>query len=209
MGPHQQMMRIDHEDALPCDPSVKQRFLRAASSAIEAADVVVLSDYGKGVFSDEFLRHVIGEARASGKTILADPKRRDFSLYQGVSILTPNRKELSDATGLPCETDEEATIAAARAREACGAAVLLTRSEKGMSYFPTNGQPLHLATVAQHVFDGSGAGRYGGGRVGRLYGGWRPHPRCDANGQSRRGHRGLQARHGLRDARRARRFTRV
>jgi D-beta-D-heptose 7-phosphate kinase/D-beta-D-heptose 1-phosphate adenosyltransferase len=72
--------------------------------------------------------------------------------------LTPNRKELSEATGLPCETDEEAEIAAARARAVCGANILLTRSEKGMSYFSDDGPPLHLATVAQDVFDVSGAG---------------------------------------------------
>ncbi len=158
MGAHQQMVRVDHEDAVPCDPSVKERFLQAATSAIGDADIVVLSDYGKGVCSDELLSHVIGEARALGKTILVDPKRKDFAAYRGASILKPNRKELSDATGLSCETDEEADIAAARAREVCGANILLTRSEKGMSYFPANGHPLHLATLAQHVFDVSGAG---------------------------------------------------
>jgi D-beta-D-heptose 7-phosphate kinase / D-beta-D-heptose 1-phosphate adenosyltransferase len=158
IGAHQQMVRIDHEDAVACDPSDTERFLRAASSAIRGADVVVLSDYGKGVFSDEFLSHVIGEAREAGKAILVDPKRKDFVAYRGASIITPNRRELSDATGLLCETDDEAAIAAAEARKACGANVLLTRSEKGMSYFPAEGPPLHLATVAQNVFDVSGAG---------------------------------------------------
>jgi D-beta-D-heptose 7-phosphate kinase/D-beta-D-heptose 1-phosphate adenosyltransferase len=65
---------------------------------------------------------------------------------------------LTEATGLACETDEEAAVAAARAIEAAGADILLTRSEKGLSYFPVQGEPLHLATVARSVFDVSGAG---------------------------------------------------
>jgi D-beta-D-heptose 7-phosphate kinase/D-beta-D-heptose 1-phosphate adenosyltransferase len=158
MGAHQQMVRIDHEDALPCHAEETDQFSLAISAAIRDADVVVLSDYGKGVFSDAVIRHAIDTARAAGKIVLVDPKRKDFAAYRGATILTPNRKELSDATGLPCETDEEAEIAAAKAREASGANILLTRSEKGMSYFAADGPPLHLATVAQNVFDVSGAG---------------------------------------------------
>ena len=84
-------------------------------------------------------------------------KRRDFSAYRGATILTPNRRELAAATQLPCETDDEASLAASP-QEVCGADVLLTRSEKGMSFFSVAGAPIHLATVAQEVFDVSGAG---------------------------------------------------
>jgi D-beta-D-heptose 7-phosphate kinase/D-beta-D-heptose 1-phosphate adenosyltransferase len=132
--------------------------VEAAIDAIDASDVVVLSDYGKGMCSDALIRAVIEHAALTDKRVLVDPKRLDFSAYQGASILTPNRKELSDATQLPCETDEEATIAAAAAQEASGADILLTRSEKGMSFFPIEGEPIHLPTVAQDVFDVSGAG---------------------------------------------------
>lgn len=158
VGAHQQMIRIDHEDVVACSPDEAELFAAAASRAIEAADVVVLSDYGKGVFSDAFLRHCLAAAKADGKTVIVDPKRKDFSVYRGATIITPNRKELHDFTGLACETDAEAARAAALAQEATGANILLTRSEKGMSYFPIGGPPLHLATVAQDVFDVSGAG---------------------------------------------------
>jgi D-beta-D-heptose 7-phosphate kinase/D-beta-D-heptose 1-phosphate adenosyltransferase len=158
IGARQQIVRIDHEDSIPCSAETEARFLQMIGGAIGRADTVILSDYGKGVCSDRAIRSVIEHATARGKKVLVDPKRTDLSIYRGALVLTPNRKELTDATGLPCETDEEAAIAAARAQEMCGANILLTRSEKGMSFFPVEGAPLHLGTVAQDVFDVSGAG---------------------------------------------------
>jgi len=158
LGAHQQIVRIDQEDSDAVGPAIETALIRAATAAIEASDVVVLSDYGKGVLCDAVLRGAIDKARQAGKMIVVDPKRRDLSAYRGASILTPNRKELTDATRLPCETDAEAAIAAAHAQEVSGADILLTRSEKGMSYFPMRGAPIHVATVAQDVFDVSGAG---------------------------------------------------
>lgn len=156
LGAHQQIVRIDEEATTPFDGATEDRLLEAASHAIAPADAVILSDYGKGVLSDRVLHEVF--AMAAGKHILTDPKRPNFAAYRGTTILTPNRKELTAATGLPCETDAEALVAARRAQDQCGTSILLTRSEKGMSYFPLDGAPVHLATVAQDVFDVSGAG---------------------------------------------------
>jgi D-beta-D-heptose 7-phosphate kinase/D-beta-D-heptose 1-phosphate adenosyltransferase len=158
IGAHQQIVRVDHEDAIPCSAEIETGFLEVVGSAIDAADVVILSDYGKGVCSDRAIRTVIDRAAAARKKVLVDPKRTDFTVYRGAFVLTPNRKELTDATGLPCESDEEAAIAIAKAQEMCGANILLTRSEKGMSFYPVGETPIHLATVAQDVFDVSGAG---------------------------------------------------
>ena len=158
MGAHQQVVRVDHEDIVPCDVSVLEQFLQSCLAAVEATDIVILSDYAKGALSDDVIRSVIERSRRLGKKVVVDPKRKDFSAYRGASILTPNRRELTEATGLACETDEEAAAAAARAIEATGADILLTRSEKGLSYFPVQGDALHLATVARSVFDVSGAG---------------------------------------------------
>ena len=158
IGAHQQIVRVDHEDIIPLERASAAPFLRAAEDAIDRADVVILSDYGKGVCSDEVLRAVIEHAARVGKQVVIDPKQLDLSVYRGASVLTPNRKELSDATGMPCESDAEAAAAVAKAQAMCGANILLTRSEKGMSFFPMGGEPVHLATVAQDVFDVSGAG---------------------------------------------------
>jgi D-beta-D-heptose 7-phosphate kinase/D-beta-D-heptose 1-phosphate adenosyltransferase len=156
LGAHQQIVRIDDETTTPFEGSAEDRILDAASCAIAPADAVIVSDYGKGLLSDRVLREVF--RMAAGKPILADPKRLDFSVYSGATILTPNRKELSAATGLPCETDAEALAAARHAQVMCGTDILLTRSEKGMSYFPRDGAPIHVPTVARDVFDVSGAG---------------------------------------------------
>jgi D-beta-D-heptose 7-phosphate kinase/D-beta-D-heptose 1-phosphate adenosyltransferase len=158
IGAQQQIVRIDHEDVVPCDAALERACIEAARAVMDKADVAILSDYNKGVCSDRLVRAVIEHGARTGKQVLVDPKRRDLSIYRGASILTPNRKELSDATRMACETDEEAAAAAARAQEVCGADILLTRSEKGMSYFPVSGTPVHMATVAQDVFDVSGAG---------------------------------------------------
>lgn len=158
IGGHQQIVRIDREDIRPLAPATEAELLVATCSAIDAADAVVISDYGKGVCSNVLLETAIERARGAGKIILVDPKRRDFSAYYGATLLTPNRRELADATQMTCETDAEAASAAAKASTLTGSDLVLTRSEKGVSFFPINGDPIHLPTVAQGVFDVSGAG---------------------------------------------------
>jgi D-beta-D-heptose 7-phosphate kinase / D-beta-D-heptose 1-phosphate adenosyltransferase len=158
IGHAQQMLRIDHEDDRPIDEDVARRLITKAIEAIDKGDIVVLSDYAKGVLNDPVIAACIARARETGKRLIVDPKRADLSAYSGASILTPNRAELTMATGMPCETDEEAEAAAQRVRAATGAEVLLTRSEMGMSFFPARGEAIHLPTTAKSVFDVSGAG---------------------------------------------------
>lgn len=158
LGHRQQIARIDRESLEPLAPETETALIERVCRTIDDCDIVILSDYGKGVLNDTVLRQSLAHARAAGKTVLVDPKRRDFSIYRGASIITPNRAELAQATGRSCETDEDAAEAARIARQSCGADVLLTRSEKGMSYFSETADPIHLATVAREVFDVSGAG---------------------------------------------------
>jgi len=136
IGANQQIVRVDHEDAAFDDPKLQDACIDAARSAIDAADVVILSDYNKGVCSDRLVRAVIEYAAGTGKKVLVDPKRRDLSVYRGASILTPNRKELSEATQLPCETDDEAALAAAKAQEACNADIPADPFRKGYVLLP-------------------------------------------------------------------------
>jgi len=155
---HQQIARIDFEDSGALSPELEAKVIGAVLAAVAAAKVVIISDYGKGLLTDNVLSEAIAEARRSGKPVLVDPKRRDWSAYRGASIVTPNRRELSEATGLPCESDADAEVAVARARLMSDSDILLTRSEKGMSYFSADKPPIHVPTVAQEVFDVSGAG---------------------------------------------------
>jgi D-beta-D-heptose 7-phosphate kinase/D-beta-D-heptose 1-phosphate adenosyltransferase len=154
----QQVARIDTEYAGPLIPATEDELIAASLAAIADAKIVIASDYGNGVLSDNVLRATIDGAKATGKQLLVDPRRRDWSAYRGASILTPNRRELTDATGLPCETDEQAELAVERARQAIDADILLTRSEKGMSFYRVGNPTVHVPTVARDVFDVSGAG---------------------------------------------------
>jgi D-beta-D-heptose 7-phosphate kinase/D-beta-D-heptose 1-phosphate adenosyltransferase len=131
----QQLLRLDREDSIPLGPEVEQRLVQMMRAQIASADVVVLSDYAKGVLTDSVIEFTIDECRRAGRPVIVDPKRSDFSIYRGASVITPNRQELTRATGLPCETDREAEEAANIVVRTTGAAVLLTRSEKGMSLF--------------------------------------------------------------------------
>jgi D-beta-D-heptose 7-phosphate kinase/D-beta-D-heptose 1-phosphate adenosyltransferase len=158
IGAHQQIARIDKEDRTPLASHIEDQLIAAAQKAIAPASAVIVSDYLKGVLSDRVLKEIISCACAAGKILLVDPKRRDWSAYQGASILTPNRKELTDATGLPCESDEQAERAIIRLRDVCASNILLTRSERGMSFYPADGKPIHIRAVARDVFDVSGAG---------------------------------------------------
>jgi D-beta-D-heptose 7-phosphate kinase/D-beta-D-heptose 1-phosphate adenosyltransferase len=156
-GAHQ-MVRIDAESRIDIAAEVEETIASAIRDSLPRGDVVVLSDYAKGLCNDLIIRTVIGSAAESGKASIIDPKRRDFSIYRNATLIKPNRRELTEATGLPCGTDQQAETAALAAMAWTEAAILLTRSEQGMSYFERNRKPVHLKTAAQDVFDVSGAG---------------------------------------------------
>lgn len=153
VGASQQMIRVDREDARPLPAELTQT-LAAAVAGAGAAGALVVSDYGKGVVAEA----VLATAFARPEPAIVDPKRHDLSAYRGAAVITPNRRELTVATALPCESDPEAEAAAAAAMAASGAAILLTRSEKGMSLFRPDQPPVHRPTEAREVFDVSGAG---------------------------------------------------
>ena len=142
-GGHQ-LLRVDEEEVAAIDETTEARLIGEFEAALAQADVVVLSDYAKGVLTDRVLARVIALARAAGKKVIADPKRPDFTAYHGVDVLTPNEQEAARAGGVPCEDD--------------AGAVLVTRSAKGLTLVRRGAPPLHVPTRAQAVADVSGAG---------------------------------------------------
>jgi D-beta-D-heptose 7-phosphate kinase/D-beta-D-heptose 1-phosphate adenosyltransferase len=156
-GAHQ-MVRIDAEARAHIAAEVEQAVVSAIENKLSSADVVVVSDYAKGLCNDRVIRLGIEMAAQAGKASIIDPKQRDFAIYRNATLIKPNRRELTDATGLPCKTDQQAEAAALAAIARTNSAILLTRSEHGMSYFERGKKPLHLKTAAQDVFDVSGAG---------------------------------------------------
>jgi D-beta-D-heptose 7-phosphate kinase/D-beta-D-heptose 1-phosphate adenosyltransferase len=154
----QQVARADQEDTHPIENTIEDDVIRKVQTHLESCDVVVISDYAKGVLTDRVLSTVIDMANKANRPVLVDPKRSRLSAYRGATVIKPNAKELFAATGLPCRTDEEAQSAAAEAIEATGSTILLTRSENGMSLFRPGMKPVHARTKARQIFDVSGAG---------------------------------------------------
>ncbi len=155
----QQLLRADRESAAPLTDESLTRLLQAAEQLFAGVGVVVLSDYGKGVLSSGMTRRLIEGARAAGKPVIIDPKGNDYSLYRGATMVTPNRKELHDATQMAVGSDAEVIAAARHLIETCGIEnVLVTRSQDGMSLVSADGAVLHLPAEAREVFDVSGAG---------------------------------------------------
>ncbi|MEA2754294.1 MAG: D-beta-D-heptose 7-phosphate kinase / D-beta-D-heptose 1-phosphate adenosyltransferase [Aliidongia sp.] len=155
----QQLLRADQESTAPLDDATATAVLAAFRAKLAQADIVILSDYAKGVLCDPVLSGAIAAAAAAGIPIVADPKRLDFARYRGVTVLKPNRLEASRATGIDC-SDNATTEAAGRVALAAteAQAILVTRGEHGLSVIAANEPALHLPTQARRVFDVSGAG---------------------------------------------------
>jgi D-glycero-beta-D-manno-heptose-7-phosphate kinase len=153
LGRQQQLLRIDFENTPSA--SVLNAKLEAYKQELANHDVVVLSDYGKGGLA--FVQDMIDAARAAGKPVLVDPKGEDYSRYKGASLLTPNRSELRQVVGR-WKDDADLSVRAQKLRKELGLdALLVTRSEEGMTLFREQGT-VHEGTRAQEVFDVSGAG---------------------------------------------------
>jgi D-beta-D-heptose 7-phosphate kinase/D-beta-D-heptose 1-phosphate adenosyltransferase len=158
MSGRQQIVRIDAENPAPAGPAAEAALIESGRRAIAEADVVILSDYAKGVLSDAVVAALIAEANARGVPVIVDPKRRTFEVYRGATLVTPNRKELFEATGIAENSDDETVRAAAEASRQFGGDVLVTRAEKGMTLWRQSGEISHVAAEAREVFDVSGAG---------------------------------------------------
>jgi D-beta-D-heptose 7-phosphate kinase/D-beta-D-heptose 1-phosphate adenosyltransferase len=158
VGVHQ-LLRLDEETAAPIDQATGATLLLRFAEALETTDVVVLSDYAKGVLTDDVLRAVMARTGAMGRKVIADPKRADFAAYRGATVLTPNEHEVRQATRIDAADDLEADRAGRRALDATGGeAVLVTRSEKGLTLVRRDQPALHMPTRAREVADVSGAG---------------------------------------------------
>lgn len=155
----QQVARVDREttDALAVETA--KNLISAFESALDFADVVLVSDYAKGALCDSVLRPVISLAEARGVPVLVDPKGKDFKKYRGATILTPNRREAAEACKLD-EHEPNVTYLAGNMllAENWFANVLITESENGMTLFTRGDGPVHYDAIAHEVYDVTGAG---------------------------------------------------
>jgi D-glycero-beta-D-manno-heptose-7-phosphate kinase len=153
IGRQQQMVRIDFEDA-PSETVLRDK-LTQFKALLPRHDVIIFSDYNKGSLVN--VAEMVVAAREAGKIVLVDPKGEDFSPYAGATLVTPNKSELKRVVG-SWKSEEQLTAKAQALREELGLkALLLTRSEEGMSLY-TADEVLHVHADAREVFDVSGAG---------------------------------------------------
>ena len=153
IGRQQQLLRLDFENTPQTEVLASQTATFA--SLLPVHDAVLFSDYGKGGLAH--VSDMIARARAAGKPILIDPKGTDYTRYQHATCITPNRAELQQVIG-PWQNEEELHSKAQQLRQSLGLdALLLTRSEEGMTLFDAQGH-LHVSAHALEVFDVTGAG---------------------------------------------------
>ncbi len=153
------MLRADWETLAPASGKVEQALIDAILPQLPRADIVLLSDYAKGVLTARVIRSIIDGARSLGKRVIVDPKSADFGIYRGATLLTPNSKEFTDATGR--RADDQASLATAARdlmRIAECEALLVTQSERGMTLVPGEGEVIHVPAYTVKVRDVTGAG---------------------------------------------------
>jgi D-beta-D-heptose 7-phosphate kinase/D-beta-D-heptose 1-phosphate adenosyltransferase len=154
----QQLIRVDEENTNHFSSSANKYILKTFKKELMKHNVVILSDYGKGIFSKKLTSELIKLSNLKNIPIIVDPKNKDFNLYKNAFLLTPNQLETLQVTNLSCNNDKEAT--------ACGKFminkfsiknVLITRGDKGLSYI-NKSSVTHCPTKKIEVFDVSGAG---------------------------------------------------
>jgi D-beta-D-heptose 7-phosphate kinase / D-beta-D-heptose 1-phosphate adenosyltransferase len=154
MSRHQQLIRLDFEDRTQASGATD--LAAQAVAVLPGVDVLVLSDYNKGAL--HAVAEIIAAARQINVPVLVDPKGSDFSKYHGATLLTPNLSEFEAVVG-HCDSDDELVAKGEALRAELGLeALLITRSERGMSLLVRDQPPLHLPTRAREVFDVTGAG---------------------------------------------------
>lgn len=155
---HQQVLRLDEEDTRPIDSETSGRLLTALKDAIGQYDLLLISDYCKGLLTVELTQGVIRLAGECGIPVIVDVKDPAREKYRGAFLLKPNLKELHDLTGMPVDSDGEILAACEELRESCDCRYVLTTCGARGMVLVGDGTPYFVEAVCKEVFDVSGAG---------------------------------------------------
>ena len=156
---HQQVVRIDKEEMNELKRSLIDKIIGYTKQIIDEIDGIIIEDYGKGVITPRLLREVLKVAKAHKKIVTVDPKEEHFSYYKGVTSITPNHLEASKFTGIKFKDDRTLLRIGKALMVKLGCeSVLITLGENGMQLFEKGDKITYIPTVAQDVFDVSGAG---------------------------------------------------
>ncbi len=155
---HQQLLRLDWEAVAPVNPADAAALLARWDDGAAAPDALVLSDYAKGFFEPTTVRAVIDRGRALGVPVLVGPKRRDFGVYRGASVVAPNLHELESAVGRSLALSEVEPVARAVMSSAGLGAMVITLGEHGMIAVPDRAPAVRIPALRREVYDVTGAG---------------------------------------------------
>ncbi|MBN1905524.1 MAG: D-glycero-beta-D-manno-heptose-7-phosphate kinase [Deltaproteobacteria bacterium] len=156
---NQQVVRYDRETKRPIDQAIMKRLLRSIEENFNDIDAIIISDYGKGVITSRMISAIKEIVSGSSVIVTVDPKPENFSHYKDVDIITPNHHEAATFCGFAINDDESLTRAGEYILDKLKCrSVLITQGKDGMTLFESGEEPCHIPTVAQKVFDVSGAG---------------------------------------------------
>ena len=161
---NQQILRVDKEMENPISTAIELKIIKLLKKKINDCNVIVLSDYNKGVLTNNLIKKIIKIAKDYKKILIVDPKKKDFSVYAGATFITPNLKELKGATntlGISTKSNEDSLVLKLSKKiinKFDFKAVITTRSSNGISVVTDVGSFFHLPSEAKEVFDVSGAG---------------------------------------------------
>lgn len=156
---HQQLVRLDHENHKAVSKPLLEKMFRFLERTVPQCDAVVVSDYGKGVIAEPVLECLRALAEHHGVLTVVDPKKENFHVYRGATLITPNKAEASEAAGIEISDPSSLTRAGKKLLSRWQAqAVLITLGQEGMSLFRRDGRSGHFPTAAREVFDVTGAG---------------------------------------------------
>jgi len=154
---NQQILRYDKESKESIDKASERAIVSHIIDVIDTCDIIILSDYGKGVITDAVAGGIIATAKAAGKKVLVDPKGKDYRKYRGAYLLTPNKKEASEATGIIINDEVSLKKALVSLKETCALECsMITLSEDGIAIYDQSMR--RFPTVAKEVYDVTGAG---------------------------------------------------
>jgi D-beta-D-heptose 7-phosphate kinase/D-beta-D-heptose 1-phosphate adenosyltransferase len=156
---NQQVLRIDKETRKEISPATLKRLLSFIKEVAPKVDLIIISDYDKGLVTRELVKQTVSIARSHNILTLADPKGLDFTKYNRVSLLTPNQKEAGLATGIDIRTEEDLVRAGNKILTIADLErLLITCGKEGMMLFERDKEPFKIESEARQVFDVSGAG---------------------------------------------------
>ncbi|MDI6785640.1 MAG: D-glycero-beta-D-manno-heptose-7-phosphate kinase, partial [bacterium] len=156
---NQQIVRVDKELKKRIAEEIEAEIIAKIEEVIPEVNVIVISDYGKGVITEKLISNVVSLSRKYQKKVILDPKVENYNIYKEVTLITPNQKEAREMLRTNISTLEDLNKAGHQILEDLNCEVsIITRGKDGMSIFERGKSPIHIPTIAREVFDVAGAG---------------------------------------------------